>query len=67
MLGAAGIRMIIEHRGAVFIDQCKHWSILLFLFPSPAREKKCKRIPRWRALLPFAQIEREGITNPLRR
>jgi len=28
-----------------FIDQCKHWSIPLFLFASHASEKKCTQIP----------------------
>ena len=27
------------------MSQCKHWRIPLFLFASPASEKKCKRIP----------------------
>ena len=33
LLGSDGeIRIIIEHAGGVVIGQCKHWSILLFLF-----------------------------------
>ena len=35
-----GIRIIIEHPGGVFIDQCKHWSILLFLFAVPRKAKR---------------------------
>ena len=36
-------------------------------FPVPRKGKEMQTNPRWSTLLRFAQIEREGITNPLSR
>ena len=56
------------HAGGMCMSQCKHWRILLFSFSVPRKEKENtgkSPLSRRAAMIRFAQIVWEGITNPL--